>query len=259
MIPPIYVMAVITLAVATVFWGGLIYLFTGQQKRYFWLLVLGLPLSAIDNLILKRQAIVLVGQTFHVQPGLGLASPPWFLAFGVLITPLIEEPIKVLPLLLRRAWKMVTGRTHAFWVGFVLGISFGVGEAGFLAYAIAQNPAYNALPWYAYTGYFGERLMTCFTHGVFTAIVVIGMQQRGWCVLYGFLRALGLHLLLNAPVVLYQFKWISLELYNFSFLIPFILLAVIFERMRKTTRGSTVDESSEEIVYWQRDDPAMRG
>jgi hypothetical protein len=85
------------------------------------------------------------------------------------------------------------------------------------------------------------------------------MQRKGWRVLYGFLSALGLHLILNAPVVMYQFKWISLELYNFSLLIPFIVLAVIFERMRKATRGSIDDQSSKEIVYWQRDDPACAG
>ncbi|HLO13874.1 MAG TPA: hypothetical protein VK206_03530 [Anaerolineales bacterium] len=252
MIPQIYIMAVITLVTCLAFWGGLIYLFTGYEKRYFWLLILGLPLSAITNLILKRQATVLVGQAFHVPPGLGLASPAWFLAFGVLVTPLFEEAVKVLPLLLRPAWKMVISCASALWVGFVLGVSFGLGEAGFLAYAIAQNPAYASLPWYAYTGYFNERLMTCFAHGVFTAVMVIGMRRGGRYLLYGFLSAVGLHLFLNAPVVMYQIKWISLEIYNFSLLVPFILLAVIFERMRRAVRDLKDDQSGNELVYWQR-------
>jgi uncharacterized membrane protein YhfC len=252
MIPQIYIMAAVTLVVSLAFWGGLIYLFTGHQKRYFWLLILGLPLSAIANLILKRQAIIFVGQTFHVQPGLGLASPAWFLTFIVLLTPLVEEPIKILPLLVRPAWKMVTSRVNALWVGFVLGISFGLGEAALLAYGIAQNPAYNTLPWYAYTGYFGERLMTCFAHGVFTAILVIGMWQGGRSILYGFLAALGLHFFMNAPVVMYQFQWISLELYNFSIMIPLIVLAVIFERIRRTAREPKDAQSGNEVVYWQR-------
>src|SRR5574342_189108 len=134
MIPQIYIMAAITLVISLVFWGWLIYLFTGHQKRYLWLMVLGLPLSTIANLILKRQAIILVGQTFQVPPGLGLASPAWFLAFMVLITPLVEEPIKVLPLLLKPAWKMITSQTSALWVGFALGISFGLGEAALIAF-----------------------------------------------------------------------------------------------------------------------------
>ena len=252
MIPQIYIMAAITLVICLAFWGWLIYLFTGHQKHYFRLLVLGLPLSAIANLILKRQAIILVGQTFHVPPGLGLASPAWFLAFGVLVTPLVEEAIKVLPLLLRPAWRMVDSRASALWVGFVLGVSFGLGEAGFLACAIAQNPAYNSLPWYAYTGYFSERLMACFAHGVLTAIVVIGIQRGRRHILQCYLAAFGLHLFLNMPTAMYQFQWISFELYNFSLVIPFIILAVIFERLRRQVRAPKDDQSENDVVYWQR-------
>lgn len=251
MIPQIYIMAAITLVTSLVLWGWLIYLFTNHRKRYFWLLASGLPLSAIANLILKRQAIILVGRTFDVPPGLGLASPAWFLAFGVLVTPLIEEAIKILPLLMKRAWMMVVNRASALWVGFVLGVSFGLGEAGFLAYAIAQNPAYNSLPWYAYTGYFSERLMTCFVHGVLTAIVVIGISRGGKYISSGYVAAFSLHLFVNAPTAMYQFKWISLEVYNFSLLIPFILLAVIFERMRRAARDPGDDQHANEVVYWR--------
>ena len=250
--PQIYIMAVITLVISLVLWGGLIYLFTGYQKRYLWLLGLGLPLSAIANLFLKRQAIIIVGQTFDVQPGLGLASPVWFLAFMVLVTPLVEELIKILPLLLRRAWKMVTSRTSALWVGFALGVSFGLGEAAFIAHGVAQNDAYSSLPWYAFTGFLNERIMACFAHGVLTAIVVIGMQRGGKYTLCGYLAALGLHLFLNAPTVLYQLRWISLELYNVSLVIPFIVLAVIFERIRRVVRELKDDQSGNEVVYWQR-------
>ena len=124
--PQIYIMAVITLAVSLFLWAGLTYLFNGHQKRYFWLLLLGLPISAIANLLLKPQAIIAIGRAAHVQPGLGLAAPIWFLAFKVLVTPLIEEAIKVLPLLLRSALRMVTSPVSALWVGFVLGVSFGL-------------------------------------------------------------------------------------------------------------------------------------
>jgi hypothetical protein len=163
--------------ISLVFWGRLIYLFTSAETLFL-AVNLGIASRQSPILFLKRQAIIIVGQTFHVQPGLGLASPVWFLAFGILVTPLVEEPIKTLPLLLKPAWRMVTSRINALWVGFAVGVSFGLGEAGFLAYAIAQNPAYNALPWYAYTGYFGERLMTCFAHGVFTAVVVTGCSGK---------------------------------------------------------------------------------
>jgi hypothetical protein len=249
--PQIYIMAFITLVVSLALWGGLAYLFTGHQKCYFWLLLLGLPLSAVANLLLKPQAIIVVGHAFHVPPGLGPAAPVWFLAFKVLITPLVEEVVKVLPLLVRPAWKMVTNRARALWVGFMLGISFGLGEAALIAYAVAQNGAYDSLPWYAFTGFFNERLMTCFAHGILTAVMVIGMQRGGRFTLYGYLAALGLHLFLNTPTIMYQFQWISYTLYNIGLIIPFIVLAVIFERMRRAARGPKDDQNGKEVVYWQ--------
>jgi len=252
--PQIYIMAVITLVFSVALWGGLTFLFTGHQKKYFWLLLLGLPLSAVANLLLKSLAIIAVGRAAHVQPGLGLAAPIWFLAFKVLVTPLVEEPVKVLPLLLRQARKMVTNQASALWAGFVLGVSFGLGEACFIAYAVAQNDPYSSLPWYAFTGFLNERIMACFAHGILTAVLVIGLQRGGRYILYGSLTAIGLHLFLNAPTVMYQFQWISYELYNTSIVIPFIVLAMIFERMRRATRELKDDPSGKEIVYWQRQD-----
>jgi uncharacterized membrane protein YhfC len=94
--------------------------------------------------------------------------------------------------------------------------------------------------------------MTCFAHGVLTAVLVIGIQRGGRSILYGYLAALGLHLFLNAPTVMYQVQWISYGLYNLSILIPFIVLAVIFEWMRRVVREPIADQSGNEVVYWQR-------
>lgn len=256
--PQINIMAVITLLASVALWGGLTYLFTGRQNHYFWLLLLGLPLSTFANLPLKPQAIIAIGSVAHVQPGLGLAGPIWFLAFKVLVTPLVEEPVKVLPLLLKPAWKLVTDQASALWTGFVLGVSFGLGEAAFIAYAVAQNDTYSSLPWYAFTGFLNERIMACFAHGILTAIIVIGLQRGGRNILYGSITAIGLHLFLNAPTVIYQFQWISYEMYNISIVIPFIVLAVIFERMRRATRKPKDDQSSKEIMYWQRENTITR-
>ena len=256
--PQIYIMAVITVAVSLTLWGGLIYLFTGHQNRYFWLLLLGLPLSTIANLLIKPQTIIIVGQTFHVKPGLGLAAPVWFLAFKVLIAPLVEEALKIMPLLLKPAWRMVANRASALWIGFMLGVSFGLGEAGFIAYAVAHNDVYDSLPWYAFTGFLNERIMACFAQGVITAVLVIAIQRGGRFTLFGYLAALSLHLFLNTPTVVYQFQWISYELYNISIVIPFIVLAVIFERMRRSTREPKDDQGAHEIVYWQRQDKVTR-
>lgn len=248
----ITIMAAITVIAALSLWGGLIYLFSGRERKYFWLLLSGLPLSAVGNLLIKPQAVIAVGRAGHIPPYLGLMAPIWFLAFKVLVAPLTEEIIKVTPLLLRPARKMVTNRTNAFWVGFALGVSFGLGEALFIAYAISQNGAYASLPWYAYTGYLNERLMTCFAHGVLTAVLVTALQRGGWFILYGYLAATGLHLFLNIPAALYQFQWIPMEVYNFLLVVPFIVLAVVFERLRRLTTVRKKQGDFDEIIYFQR-------
>ena len=253
MIPQIYIMAALTLALSLGLWGGLIYLFTGRQKRYFWLLVLGLPLSAIANLVFKAELAEWVGRAAQIEPYLGLAAPAWFVAYKMMLTPLVEETLKAAPLLLRPVRRMVTSRMSTLWVGFVLGVSFGLGEAAFLAYGIAQAGVYNHLPWYAFTGYLNERLLACFAHGVLTAILVRGLQRGGWFTLYGFGASMGLHLFLNTPSILYALKWISFELYNFALVVPFIVLAVIFERVRRAAREPKEDQHSDEVVFWQRE------
>ncbi len=250
--PPIYIMLAPTLLVSMLLWGVLIYLFTRHEKRYFWLMIPGLPLSALANLLIKRQAIIAVGSAAHVQPGLGLAAPAWFLAFQVVLTPLVEETVKVVPLLLPQAHKMLTSQTSALWVGFAQGVSFGLGEAIFIAYAVQQSGNYAGLPWYAFTGFLNERISTCFAHGVMTAVLVTGLQRGGSHVIYGYLAALGLHLFLNGPTVFYQFKAISYEWYSVGLVIPFIAMAVVFERMRRAVRASGDEQMSRDRLYWQR-------
>jgi uncharacterized membrane protein YhfC len=83
-------------------------------------------------------------------------------------------------------------------------------------------------------------------------VLVTGIQLRGRNILYGWLAALGLHLLMNTPAALYQFNLIPLELYNINYTVAFIVLAVIFERIRRTAREPVDDLHSQEIVYWQR-------
>ncbi len=250
--PPIYIMAAVTLAASLALWGGLIYLLSGRQRRYFWLLLPGLPLSAIANVLIKRPAIVAVGQAAHVPVGLGLLGPAWFLAFQVLITPVVEEAIKLAPLLLGPARRMITGRESAFWVGFALKVSFGLGEAVFIAYGVARVPQYAELPWYAFTGYLSERIMTCFGHGVFTAVLVTALARGPKFILTGYLSAGALHFFLDLPAVFYQWKWISIEVEGLIVAIPFVTLAIVFERMRRGFSVGGAAGAANEVVYLQR-------
>ena len=250
--PQIYIMLAVTLAISCLLWGGLLYLFTHHETRYFWLLLLGLPLSAVANLLIKRQAILTVANLGQVDLNSGLAAPAWFLGFQVLLTPLVEELIKIAPLLLLPAWRLVKNGGNALWVGFVLGVTFGLGEAMLIAYAVERSGQYATLPWYAFTGFLNERIMTCFAHGVMTAVLVIGLQRGSMYILKGYMYAVSVHLFLNGPVALYQLRWISNELYGVALIIPFIVLALMFERMRRAVRGPNDDQTAQEVVYWRR-------
>ncbi len=250
--PQIYIMAAVTFAASLALWGGLIHLLSGRERRYFWLLLPGLPLSAVANLLIKRPAIVAVGQAAHVPVGLGVLAPAWFLAFQVLITPGVEEAVKLTPLLLKPARKMITGQASAFWVGFVLGVSFGLGEAALIAYAVARLPQYAQLPWYAFTGYLSERIMTCFGHGVFTAVLVAALARGPRFIMPGYLAACALHFFLNLPAVFYQLHWISIEVEGLMVVMPFIAVAIVFERMRRGFSVGEAGSAGNEVVYLQR-------
>jgi len=253
--PPIYIMAVITLAASAALWGGLIYAASGRDKRYLWLLLPGLPLSALANLLVKRPLIVTVGQVAGVEPSLGLATPLWFIIFLALVPPVTEEAIKTLPLVLPPLRRLANSRSGALWVGVTLGVSFGLGEAAFLAYGVAQSPQYAGYPWYAFTGYLGERLVVCFCHGVMTAVFVAGLRCGGWRALGGYLAAVGLHALLNLGAILAQLGVISLTVAGLGLVGPFVVLVFIFEWLRRrASRDPDAQERAAEVVYFRRDD-----
>ncbi|MBM4463995.1 MAG: PrsW family intramembrane metalloprotease [Chloroflexi bacterium] len=251
--PGIYVMAVITLLVSAALWGGLLYVLPGRTKRYLWLLLPGLPLSALVNLGVKRPLAVMAGQMAGVAPKLGLETPWWFILFLFLLAPVFEEAVKVVPLLLPQVRRLLVSSAAALWVGMALGISFGLGEAAYLAYGIAQSPQYAALPWYIFTGYFGERLVVCFVHGVMTAVVVTGLQHGKGRGMIGYLAAVGLHTLVNLGAVFFQLGLIPAWGAQLALLLPILLLAAIFERLRRDiARGSDGPDSADEIVYFRR-------
>ncbi len=250
-------MAGITLVTSAALWGGLVYRFSGRDRRYLWLLLPGLPLSALVNQVVKRPLIVAVGEGAGVPAGLGLETPLWFLLFLWLVPPVTEEAIKLAPLLVPWARRGLTGRSGALWTGMALGIGFGLGEAAWIAYGIARSPAYAGYPWYAFTGYLSERLIVCFCHGVMTAVAVEGLRAGRWRAFGGYLAAVGLHALLNAGAMLGQLGVISMTWASLSLLAPVMLLAFLFERLRR--RAALEGESGAdtgEVVYFRRDPDA---
>ena len=251
--PGIYVMAIITLAASAGLWGGLVYFLSGRRSAYLWLILSGLPLSVFVNLFIKKPLGLAVSAWAGIPPPWGPSSPVWFLLFLYLLSPVFEEAIKILPLFLPWVRGLLADRSSALWAGMTLGIGFGLGEAAYLAYGIARNPHFAHLPWYLFTGYFGERLIVCFLHGVMTAVAVSGIRQGFGPGLLGYLAAMGLHGLINIGAVLYQFKIIPLAATQLPFLASLVLLAFIFESLRRTaSREPGAADKAEEVVYYQR-------
>jgi uncharacterized membrane protein YhfC len=252
--PGIYVMAVITLLVSAGLWGGLLYVLSGRTRCYLWLLLPGLPLSALVNLGVKRPLAVMVGQMAGIAPKLGLKTPWWFILFLFLLAPVFEEAVKLTPLLLPQIRRLLVSPAAALWGGMALGIGFGLGEAAYLSYGIAQSPEYASLPWYLFTGYFGERLLVCFVHGVMTAVVVTGLQHGKGRGVIGYLAAVGLHALANLGAVLFQLGLIPAWGAQLTLLVPVLLLVAIFERLRRDiARESSRLDLADEVVYFRRE------
>ena len=123
----------------------------------------------------------------------------------------------------------------------------------FLAYGVAQSAHYAAYPWYAFTGYFGERLIVCFCHGVMTAVAIAGLQQSKWRAFTGYLAAVGLHALLNIGAVLAQLGVISVTVTSLSLLAPVVVLFLIFEHLRRRAVLAQDDtEGAAEVIYFRR-------
>jgi uncharacterized membrane protein len=252
-IAPIYIMAAITLALSATLWGGLLYALSGRNRKLLWLLLPGLPLSAFANLVVKRPLVLWLGEIGQVEPGQGLATPLWFILALSLVSPVTEEAIKVLPLLLPAVRRQVDSLGSAVWVGLALGISFGLGEAAYLAYNVAQAPEYAEVPWYAFTGYLSERLVVSLVHGLLTMLVVVGLWRGGWRTLGGYLVAVLMHLVVNLGAILYQLDVIPAGAAGLSLLVALIVLAIIFERFRRQTAAEGEDgEQAEEVVYFER-------
>jgi hypothetical protein len=255
-VPPIYIMAAITLLLSAVVWGGLLYALSGRKTKVLWLLLPGLPLSALVNLAIKRPLVLRLAEIGGVEPGLGPATPLWFIVAVSFVPPLTEEAIKLLPLLLPPIRRQLSSRANAVSVGLALGISFGLGEAAYLAYAVAQAPEYATYPWYAFTGYLGERFTVSLVHGLLTMLVAVGLWRGGWRALGGYLAAVLLHLLINVGAILYQLEVVPAWAAGLSLLAGLLILALLFERFRRqTAQEGHHEEEAQEVVYFERDRP----
>lgn len=246
----IYPMAALTLIVGAA--CAMAYLATGSKdgRKYWPLLLLGLPLSFLINRLVKGPLIQAVVASTGVSPALDAASPLWFALFVLMTAPFFEELVKLLPLVLPVARRHLARPWSGLWAGLALGMSFGLGEAAYIAYGIAQAPQYQSMPSHLFTGYLFERLMVIFLHGFLTAIAASGLASSwGWAMLR-LLVAMGLHALANSGIVLNHLSWIPLAWVQAPLLLAILVAVLYFERLRRRELAYAPSEDAPEKVYF---------
>jgi uncharacterized membrane protein YhfC len=130
-------------------------------------------------------------------------------------------------------------------------MGFGLGEAAYLAYGIAENPTYNQLPWYLFTGFATERLVVTFGHGLLTSLAVVGLSYGGRKAVFGYLTAVGLHALINLGPILSALKLIPVTISSIGTYTAILIAFILFQRsMSKAKKRSGMEER--EIIYFER-------
>src|SRR5262245_12311504 len=119
--PGIYPMAFLTITGSALLGVAYLNVMSRQPRHYLWLLLVGLPLSTVVNLWVKRPLILGTGALLGIPPGLGAGTPSWFIGFAWLAGPICEEAIKVTPLLIPRVRAFLATPVEALWAGFALG------------------------------------------------------------------------------------------------------------------------------------------
>jgi hypothetical protein len=238
----IYTMMLVVFAAGILTWGSLIFFLNGQKPRALWLLLPGLPLSALVNVTIVLPVVYWVASRAGALMQTGGRAPGWFILFLLCFPPMLEEPAKLLPLLLPPVRRLVNSGRSAIWVGLTLGVSFGLGEAAFLAYNIAKAPANAALPATAFASYAFARWVSCLVYGVISAVFLMGIQRGGRRILAGYLSAVALHVFVNAAAILTQIGVLPESLVQWSFLLDFflaVLLLIWLLRRTKSQPGGT--------------------
>jgi RsiW-degrading membrane proteinase PrsW (M82 family) len=249
--PGIYGMAVITISLTAILCIAFLNYLTHSDRRYLWLLLLGLPFSFIVNHWVKTPVITSLAAWANIPLKLGPEMPLWFIALILLNAPIFEEAIKMLPIVLPASRKFLNRASSSLWTGLALGMSFGLGEAAYIAYGLAQSPTYNSLPWYVFTGYLVERMAVTFAHGFMTAIAAYGFYRGGRYAFIGYFSAVGLHALINLGPILLALKLIPVAVSSFGSYIVILAAFTLFQKYARTAKKISGKEA-EEIVYFER-------
>jgi uncharacterized membrane protein YhfC len=249
--PGVYSMAVITIVLTTVLCIAFLNYLTHSNRRYYWLLLVGLPSSFIVNHWVKIPLITALATWVGIPLKLSLEMPLWFIVAILLNAPIFEEAIKLLPISLSASRKLMNDAQGSLWTGLALGMSFGLGEAAYIAYGIAQSPEYNSLSWYVFTGYATERLIVTFAHGFMTSIAAYGLYKGGRNILIGYLSAVGLHALINLGSILLALKLTPAPVSSTGSYAAILAAFLLFQSYARTAKKTSGQETGE-VVYFER-------
>jgi hypothetical protein len=249
--PGIYVMAVLTIGVTALLCIATLNRLTAYNRRYCWLLLAGLPISPIVNRLIKIPVITSLAAWTGLPLKLGPAVPVWFLAAIWLNAPIFEEAIKALPMILPGSRTFLRDDSPFLWAGLALGMGFGLGEAAYLAYGVAQSPAYNGLPWYMFSGFAFERSIVTFAHGFMTGVAVSGLQNGRGKALSGYLTAVGLHALINLGPILLAARLVPATISSMGTIAAILGAFLVFQKQARMARKSS-RVAPQEILYFER-------
>lgn len=210
MLHPIFPMAAVTTVVAVTVFGTMLRQICPRDARRRWVLVLsmlGCCMTPLAYYGVRRPLLIRPLEPIFAQPG--WAAGGWSVARDLIrlaYAPLTEEPAKLAPwlALLAAGAPLWPARKMLAPVALAAGLGFAIGEMWLVAGLVAEanDPKLARLPWYAFGGFLGERLLTCIAHSLF-ALPTIALARRRWQLGFAGL-ALGmlLHALANAPILL---------------------------------------------------------
>jgi hypothetical protein len=214
----IYPAAVVTTLIAAVAGGTLIHrLRLPANERLVWTaLLLTLPLQPLAFYFVRLP----LDHWLVSQLGRTSTTYQWLTS---LYAPLTEEPAKLVPLLLPAIYRDIRPANFVRYA-LAIGVGFAIGEMWFVAERVSRSPAFAAVPFYQFTGYVVERLMTCVFHSTFVGLALWRLRRR---FVLGVAAAMILHWLSNFPILLMQWDAGGLGKTAWSLIVQLWLLLLL--------------------------------
>lgn len=217
----------------------ILFIFIRGKRQKIHLILLSLPLSFIANSI-KGPLYFLLCKICGIKEPLN-EWPIWFTSGITIIGVMIEEIVKILPLLLliKVVAQIKMDKKSIYYKGLILGAGFGIGEIWLVALSAALTEVdytkglKNFLM--ILSGFGTERLMAVFIHTFLTGIVAFGVVQKRF--FRYFLVATFLHSIINIPAVLFQKGLFSQPVSSFLIMMIFCLFMFIFFKINKKARN----------------------